>query len=194
MNSLLGEARFYFAQCVFNTSCHYSAVSRINRTRHKRQNVALGICISTIIILLMTVLCWECNWQSILKTLAVASTASAAASLSFEFYNREDLTEFMIYHKQAAEDYKTLRDNLMDVIRRIYSGRSESEIESLLKDYLHDYSMIGKYSLTTTYEDYQSAQKSLGLTGSNESFTWANDEIDRFLPLELRICNYDKES
>lgn len=49
MKHLLSETRFYFAQCVFNTSCHYSAVERIEKQRASRQNWAgnwyfIGIC------------------------------------------------------------------------------------------------------------------------------------------------------
>lgn len=43
MNFLLGEARFYFAQCVFNTSCHYAAYDRYEKERNKRHNIALTI-------------------------------------------------------------------------------------------------------------------------------------------------------
>lgn len=188
MKGLLGETRFYFAQCAFNTSCHYAAIDRITRIRSIRQYVALGISIITVAILVLNVIFWECNNQYWLRILSITSTLFTAVSLSFEFYNREDLTEFIFYHKQAAEDYKTLRDKLMDLIRVIYSNESEIDVDAILKECLRDYSLIGKYSLTTTYEDYQTAQGHLGLVGKNESFTWSNEEIDRFLPEELWIC------
>ena len=191
MNPLLGETRFYFAQCVFNTTCHYEAIEKYEKIRRGRQNMALLITFSTVIVLVSTIICWECDCQTILRILSLIGTAFTAVTLAFEFYNREDLTEIMFYHKQAAEDYKTLRDGLMDIIRQIKSGKSDSEIESFLKVCLRDYSMIGKYSLATTYEDYNSAQKKLGLNGSNESFTWSKEEIDRFLPHELRESQFD---
>ena len=56
----------------------------------------------------------------------------------------------------------------------------------LLQQYLHDYSMLGKYSMTTNENDYKATQKSLGLKGEGECFTWSSKEIDRFLPIELR--------
>ena len=35
MNYILGEARFYFAQCVFNNSYHYAAYDRYEKKRNK---------------------------------------------------------------------------------------------------------------------------------------------------------------
>lgn len=43
MDYMLGEARFYFAQCVFNASCHYTAYSRYEKERDKRHTMALMI-------------------------------------------------------------------------------------------------------------------------------------------------------
>jgi len=186
MKHILGEGRFYFAQCVFNTSCHYSAVDRYEKQRTFRLNLAMGITILTIIIMIATILCWECNNTSWLKMLSVISTISSGVSLSFEFYNRADLTEVMFYHKQAAEHYKTLREKFMDLIRQIKSEVPETITEGNMQLNLHDYSLIGRYALQTTSQDYKSAQKKLGLNGGSESFTWSNEEIDRFLPTELR--------
>ena len=43
MDYMLGEARFYFAQCVFNASCHYAVYSRYEKERDKRHTMALMI-------------------------------------------------------------------------------------------------------------------------------------------------------
>ena len=104
----------------------------------------------------------------------------------FELYNKEDLTEIMCYHKQAAEDYKQLRASFMDIIRQIKSNIDDGIVESRLQLCLHDYGILGKYSLPTNGDDYVNAQKSLGLSGQGESFTWSSEEIDKFLPVELR--------
>ena len=185
MNLLLGEARFYFAQCVFNTACHYAAVDRYSKSKKWRQIVVWVITASTIALFASSIIFWECEWLKCLKVLSLLGTTLTAASLIFEFFNRKDLTEFMFYHKQAAEDYKSLRDNLMDLIRQIKSGELENT-EKSLKQYLHDYAIIGKYALQTTYKDYLKAQVSLGLNGKGELFTWSQKEIDRFLPIELK--------
>lgn len=186
MDKLLGEARFYFAQCVFNTSCHYKAYGRYESERNKRHIIALCISGISIILLCLTVFCWESGCQETLRILSLLGTLLTAASMIFELYNKEDITEFMFYHKQTAEDYKQLRDSLMDVIRQIKSGIDKDVIEDRLHLYLHDYSILGKYSLPTNEQDYINAQKELGLNGEGESFTWSSEEINRFLPIELR--------
>lgn len=186
MDKLLGEARFYFAQCIFNTSCHYKAYNRYKKKRDFRHNIALGISSISIIILCLTLLGWETNCQLLLRILSILGIMFTASSMIFELYNKEDLTEFMCYHKQTAEDYKQLRDLFMDIIRQIKSGGDIDKVESLLQQCLHDYSLIGRYSTPTTEEDYNSTQRDLGLKGDGENFTWSSSEIDRFLPIELR--------
>lgn len=185
MDKLLGEARFYFAQCVFNASCHYKAYDRYGNERDKRHNMALWISGFSIAILCLTVFCWESGFQGILRILSLFGTLLTAVSMIFELYSKEDITEIMCYHKQAAEDYKHLRDSFMDVIRQIISDVDKDIIEDRLQLYLHDYSILGKYSLPTNEKDYKNAQIELGLKGEGESFTWSSEEINRFLPLEL---------
>lgn len=186
MNYILGEARFYFAQCVFNNSYHYAAYDRYEKKRNKRHNIALMISAISILSLCLTVLCWETKCQVFLRILSLLGVFLTAVSLIFELYNKEDLTEIMCYHKQAAEDYKQLRDSFMDIIRQIKSSVAISIVEPRLHQCLHDYSILGKYSLPTNEHDYLDAQKSLGLSGQGESFTWSSEEIDSFLPIELR--------
>ncbi len=186
MDKLLGEARFYFAQCVFNTSCQYKAYNRYKEKRDLRHKIALWISSISIIILCLTILGWESNCQLLLRIISFLGIILTAGSMIFELYNKEDLTEFMCYHKQTAEDYKQLRDLFMDIIRQIKSGGDKNIIEDRLQLYLHDYSILGKYSLPTNEQDYTNAQIELGLKGQGESFTWSLDEINKFLPIELR--------
>ncbi len=171
MKEILGEARFYFAQCVFNSSCHYAAYDRYECERDKRHTIALWISGTSILLLCFTVTCWESGCQDVLRILSFLGTVLTAASMIFELYNKEDLTEFMCYHKLAAEDYKQLRDSFMDVIRQIKTNVDSNIIEQKLHLCLHDYSILGKYSLPTNGDDYTNAQKTLGLTGQGESFT-----------------------
>ena len=186
-DKILAETRFYFAQCVFNTSCHYAAVERHQEQRSKRQTIALVLSSVSVGLLVLNILGWEWECQWLLRLLSFIGLLSTAASLIFEIYNREDLTEFMCSHKVTAENYKGLRDDFMNLIRLIMAKTDESKTEQLLDKYLEEYKMIGKFSPATTGYDYDSAQKKLGLKNEGESFTWSNEEIDRFLPQELRI-------
>lgn len=187
MKNILSEARFYFAQCVFNTYCHYSAVERIEQQRKNRQNWAIGISATSVVLLVITCLAWEQNWVWLLRVISILSAISTAVSLVFEMYTRSDLTEFICSHKQTAEEYKSLRERLLDLIRQIIDNKSVNIIESQLQQIINEYSLIGKHSFDTSGEDYSNAQQKLGLHGNGESFTWSNEEIDRFLPEELRL-------
>lgn len=189
MRNILSETRFYFAQCVFNTSCHYSAVERIEKQRGHRQYWAIGISGLSVISLCATCVAWELNWALVLRVLSVVGVMSTAASMIFEMFTRSDLTEFICSHKQTAEEYKSLRDRFMDLIRQIMDGKAESIIEPQLQQLLNEYSLIGKHSFDTTGDDYSSSQQKLGLQGNGESFTWSNEEIDKFLPEELRLSS-----
>ena len=104
-------------------------------------------------------------------------------------FQKEDISEIKINHRLAAEYYKELRDIYLLLLEEIASNEGNlSELRSRSKEYQQQYSNIGKYSPTTTYEDYKDAQTSLGLNGnSDEEFTWKDEEINRFLPEKLRI-------
>lgn len=104
----------------------------------------------------------------------------------FEMFTRSDLTEFICSHKQTAEEYKSLRERFVDLIRQIMDGKPKDCTEPQLQRLLDEYSLIGRHSFDTTVDDYCKAQQKLGLHGNGESFTWSNEEIDRFLPEELR--------
>ena len=186
MEYILGETRFYFAQCVFNVKVHYSAHDRIAKARSCKQWIAGAISVGTIVLLVFNIIAWECSCQTILSIVSFAGLVLTAASLSFEVFNRQDLTELMCCHKQAAQDYMSLRDQFMDLIRQIKEGGNLEDVSKQVQVCLRDYSKLGAYALPTTWKDYVSAQKKLGLYRNDEQFTWTSQQIDKFLPIELR--------
>jgi hypothetical protein len=187
MLELLSEARFYFAQCVFNTRCYYAAVDRCIKKRNRRKWIAIAISAVTLILLILHIIFLEKDssqfWLPILSWIGLFLTA---ASLTFSYYCSEDLSDTIHIYKQSAEDYKALREQFMDLVRQIKAGGEYEKLSMELQQLLHDYSMIGKYSLVTDTKDYTKAQMSLGLRGQGEAFTWSDEEIDRFLPQALR--------
>ncbi len=65
---------------------------------------------------------------------------------------------------------------------------SDTELRSKKDDLQKRYSVIGENAPETTGDDYKQAQIGLGLDGnSGEEFTWADKEIDLFLPEQLRL-------
>lgn len=184
--SILAEARFYFAQCVFNTSCQYAAANRFKKKQEFYQRIGLTITIVTVICLALTIVFWETQCSIGLRILSFVGTFLTTASLVFELVTKEDIAYIKFCHLRSAEDYKAIRDQFMDLIRCLKDEQLDCEPEKRLQLLLHDYAFLGKYSLSTNSEDYNEAQSSLGLVGNGESFTWSNQEINRFLPEELQ--------
>lgn len=186
---LLANIRFYFAQCVFMTNCHYKAVNRLQKRKNIVSRTIIFFSSVTVLVLVLQVIGLQEELQDLLNIAAFLGLILTGASLVFALFNKEDLSMLLCNHKSVAEKYKSLRDEYMGLIEEVMS---ESEDEATLrgkKDALRKkYSQIGEVSPETTYKDYQRAQKALGLEGnSDEEFTWSNSEIDKFLPNELRI-------
>jgi len=186
---LLANVRFYFAQAVFTTNCHFKASVRINKRKNKITNFALFLSAMTITVLILQVIGLEQRIQTLLNILAYIGMMITLLSLIIEIFNKKDLSLAAIKHKIFAEKYKALRDEYMSLIEEIMSNsKSETELRTKKEKLQERYSSLGEYAPGTTSEDYKQSQKSLGLIGNtDEEFTWADSEIDKFLPKQLRL-------
>lgn len=193
-NLLLTTTRHFFAQCVFMNSIHYKAYNRLQKRQDMYKNITAWISGSTLVLIILEVIAFQVFSEkeilnTILSILSYVGLVLTAVSLLFTMFHKEDISEIKINHRLAAETYKELRDSYLLLIEEIASNKSDiSELRNRSNEYQKQYSSIGKYSPTTTYADYQAAQKSLGLEGnSNEEFTWSDEEINRFLPQRMRV-------
>lgn len=188
-DKLLANARHYFAQSVFNTSCHYNANTRLLKKKKHLSNIIVSFSAITLIVLILQVVGLESKNQTLLNILAYIGMLITGVSLIFEMYNKDDKSHEIFQHKVYAEKYKTLRDEYMSLIEEIMSNSATETELRIKKDNLQKrYSAIGENSPETTNDDYKQAQIGLGLNGnSGEEFTWADKEIDLFLPEQLRL-------
>jgi hypothetical protein len=188
-DKLLANTRHYFAQSVFNTSCHYNANTRLLKKKKQLSNIVVSFSAITLIVLILQVVGLENKNQSLLNILAYIGMLITGVSLIFEMYNKDDKSHEIFQHKVYAEKYKTLRDEYMSLIEEIMSNSTTETELRIKKDNLQKrYSAIGENSPETTNDDYKQAQIGLGLNGnSGEEFTWADKEIDLFLPEQLRL-------
>ncbi len=186
---LLANVRFYFAQCVFMNNCHYKAYSRLEKRKKMISKFVLGFSATTILLLILQIIGLENGYDKLINVLAFVGLVLTGASLVFELINKEDLSILMYQHKDTAEKYKSLRDKYMSLIEEVMSNSTDEKELRRKKDELQEkYSSIGLYSPSTDYSDYEKAQEKLGLKGnSDEEFTWSNEEINKFLPQELRL-------
>lgn len=187
---LLSNIRFYFAQSVFNNSCHYKAYNRLEKRKKLISNIAIFFSGTTVILLILQVIGFQNGFGELIKIVALLGLILTGSILVFELINKEDISMLMFQHKSAAEKYKGLRDEYMSLIEEVMSNNIGENILKTKRDKLQRrYSALGEYTPSTTYEDYLGAQKALGLDGnSDEEFTWSVDEIDKFLPKELRLA------
>lgn len=188
-DKLLANIRFYFAQSVFMSSCHYKAYARLRKRRDIFSNIVVVISVSTLFVLIFQIIGLQQQFTTFLNIIAFVAMLLTGTSLSFSFFSKEDISLLMCNHKSVAEKYKALRDEYMTLIEEVMSNSmSDEDLRSKRNLLQNRYSSLGEYAPETTYEDYQSAQKGLGLDGNcDEEFTWNNDQINRLLPKELRL-------
>ena len=190
-DKLLANTRYYFAQTVFNSNCHYKAYYRLQKKKNCVSIFIKIIAAATLLVLILQIIGLELQCQNLLSILSFVGLLITGTSLTFQMFSKDDFIREMFYHRTYAEKYKSLRDEYMCLIEEIMSNAlSEDNLRNKKNMLQTRYSAIGETAPTTTYEDYQQAQIGLGLAGSTkEEFTWSDEEIDKFLPKQLRINN-----
>lgn len=96
----------------------------------------------------------------------------------------------MVLHKNSALKYMQLRDKyrllIADIMNDVLSPTEIIARRDLLQS---EYQVISDLSPQTGMAEYKEAQVRLNRKGivESEQFTWSDEEIERFLPEELRI-------
>lgn len=189
-NSLLAEVRWYFAQSVFNTSCFYSAVNRCEMKKSNINKWTLAFSILAVISVFLQLISLKTGYNGFITCVSYFSLLVSAGSMINQIASNKTIDNLIIKYKIAAEEYKSLRESFMNLIRIIYQKGDSNFIGKQCESYLEKYKQIGKMSPDTTKEDYKKAQDSLGLKGTGESFTWSDEQIDRLLPTGLKLDDY----
>jgi hypothetical protein len=104
--------------------------------------------------------------------------------LSFNFEQK------VIMHKNSALKYMGLRDAYRSLITDVMNEAIQtSEIVSRRDLLQREYQIISDLAPQTGNKEYAEAQKRLNKRGvvSGEDFTWSDEEIDWFLPENLRL-------
>ena len=104
--------------------------------------------------------------------------------LSFNFEQRA------ISHKNSALKFMGLRDNYRSLITDVMNESIDANTVMAKRDTLqHQYQVICDLAPQTGKTEYDEAQKRLNKRGivPGEEFTWSDEEIDWFLPENLRL-------
>lgn len=110
--------------------------------------------------------------------------ASTALLILNAYTKNYDLGELSQKHRQAGADLWIIREQYLSLITDLRMGEKPIEIlqsqrDSLLKE-LHS---VYAGAPSTTYQAYKKAQKALK---QREDLTFSDEEIDAFLPKELK--------
>lgn len=124
---------------------------------------------------------------------AAIGVAISTALLVLNAYTKNyDLGEIAQKHKQAANDIWLIREKYLSLLVDLATGtKSLDELQrarDLLLDDLHSV-YVGAPS--TNYQAYKKAQEALK---KFEDMTFSDEEIDAFLPNELKRPNKHRES
>lgn len=119
---------------------------------------------------------------------ALAGVVVSTALLILNAYTKDyDLGELSQKHRQAGADLWLIREKYLSLITDLRMG--EKPIESLQKerdDLLGELHSVYSGAPSTTYEAYKKAQEALKQL---EDMTFSDEEIDAFLPKELKKAN-----
>ncbi len=179
----LAIVRQQFAQCVFNHKVQEKAVERMEEAvvKIKWTNVViLGF------ILVFLVLQLKFQNISIFGSISVAIVVFEILFLyvqkefSFERKSNE--------HKKVALKYLELRDKYKNFIVDIMNDLSDEKSVTKRDLFQEQYQIISDLAPQTEYSDYTKAQVALfGEGNAGEEFTWSDDEINLFLPEDLKF-------
>lgn len=98
-----------------------------------------------------------------------------------------DLGEIAQRHKQAASDIWLIREKYLSLLTDLAMGvKPLKELEEERDKLLDELHTVYAGSPSTNYQAYKKAQKSLKI---NEELTFSDEEINAFLPKELRRNN-----
>ena len=116
--------------------------------------------------------------------LSVATLAFTIFQLSF---NPE---EKAAKHRQLAKELWYVRERYVNLIADMTSGQAGSETIVVQRDRLiEELKLIYKFAPVTSSKAYKKAQEALKI---NEELTFSDNEIDQFLPTELKLGKEEK--
>ncbi len=125
-------------------------------------------------------------WSYIGAGVSIAEIVFLIIQFSFSFEEKEK------NHKSFALKFRGIREDYIVLIADIYNGIPLEEVVKR-RDYLQkNFQHFCDLAPQTGVAEYQEAQKRLNSKGivDGEEFTFSDEEIDRFLPPELRFSSH----
>lgn len=179
----LSIIRQQFAQCVFTHKVLEKATDRIEKVNAKIKLANVIILVFVLVFLISPIKFPEyafLNYVAITITIIEIAFVYLQKEFSFEDKSKE--------YKKFALKFLELRDKYKNFIVDIMNELEEKEIVTKRDLLQEQYQIVSSLSPQTNYNDYKKAQLALlGKNISDEEFTWSEEEVDRFLPKDLKL-------
>ena len=116
---------------------------------------------------------------------SIVGTIFSALLLALNLYTKDhDLSETASKHRRAANDIWLIREKYLSLIADLAIGGKPLEVLQQERDALaEDLHAVYSVAPSTNSRAYAKAQKALK---HNEEMTFSDDEVDAFLPAQLR--------
>jgi hypothetical protein len=176
----------------FGCAVYTHKVHEVSAEIEHKQGIRVAILNIILVTLVLGVLVWqlfvlECRILTYVAAgLSVAEVTFLLIQLTFNFSDRERV------HKTYALRFRDIREKYICLISDIMSEKLTNKEIVSRRDYLQEeFQKICELSPQTARKAYSIAQERLNPRGSiqGEDFTFTNEELDRFLPIELRLKN-----
>ncbi len=181
----LAVIRQTFAQTVFTHKVQEVATERKERRAKGYKWIHITLVSVVLILLALQAAHLDTPIFSLVGIgVAVAEIVFLIVQLTFNMERQATL------HKTYALKYLALRDKYILLIADIMGEKApRQEIVVRRNALLQEYQNICDLAPQTGSAEYTEAQKRLNDRGAieGEQFTWSDEEIDRFLPKELRL-------
>lgn len=186
----LSVVRQSFANTVFTHKVQEVSAENQEKNVYLIKIINIVLVSSVLILLIVQTLIPDNKIFSYIGTgITISEVIFLIIQLSFSFEQR------VIMHKNSALKYMGLRDAYRSLITDIMNNNlSAPEIISQRNLLQREYQVICDLAPQSCGEAYTEAQKRLNKRGAvtGEDFTWSDEEIDWFLPENLRLKNYEK--
>lgn len=178
---LESQIREIYGRVIYTHKTHEKCAD-VLKTRHDRIKIAEIILSAVTTTSILIVLFGDGKLSQLIA--AFCSTSLLCLTLYSKDINLLAIAE---KHKQAALEILKIREELLSLLIDIRIGNKETESlqnkrDELIEELVNTYRGAPK----TTNKAYQIASKALK---ENEEFTFSDDEIDKFLPKNLRRTN-----
>lgn len=178
-----------FAQTVFTHKVHEGACERNNKKENFLEWTSVVFVFFTLVSLVLDLTYFqEFKFSYLGISLTITELTLQITGKTFQF------GEKAICHKNTAQKFLHLRNDYLSLIADIMNNQSTQEVKIRRNELINRYNEICDLSPQTESSNYEYAQKKLQTKSEQGKghYSWTEEEIDSFLPKELKLKHISK--